>query len=374
MRIGMIAPISHPYPPPGYGPWERVTHDLTEQLVARGQDVTLYAAADSKTHARLFPTVDRSLETLPAEQRQDVEDRHIAAALDHARKQDFDVIHSHLHIHVLRHVGQDPLPVLTTLHGSAWNTDHHQVLRQHAWRPYVSLSNRERDYLPELNYVATIGNGIHVEAFPPGDGDGGYLAFVGRVAPEKAPHLAIETARRSGLPLLMAGVIEDAHLEYAKQILREAGPGVDILGALNRGDTAMLLRGAAGLVMPLLWDEPFGLVVVESLSSGTPVIAWRRGSMPEIIDDGETGFLVDDVDQAVSAVTRIRSISRAACARAARERFSDVVMAAAYEEVYRQVSGHRVQDVVERGDGDLDGVVGIAERGDQIPRVNQAPA
>ena len=136
----------------------------------------------------------------------------------------------------------------------------------------------------------------------------------------------------------------------------------------------MLLRGAASLVMPLLWDEPFGLVVVESLSSGTPVIAWRRGSMPEIIDDGETGFLVDDVDQAVSAVTRIPSISRAACARAARERFSDVVMAAAYEEVYRQVSGHRVQDVVERGDGDLDGVVGIAERGDQIPRVNQAPA
>ena len=126
----MIAPISHPYPPPGYGPWERVTHDLTEQLVARGHDVTLYAAADSKTHARLFPTVDRSLETLPAEQRQDVEDRHIAAALDHARKQDFDVIHSHLHIHVLRHVGQDPLPVLTTLHGSAWNTDHHQVLRR----------------------------------------------------------------------------------------------------------------------------------------------------------------------------------------------------------------------------------------------------
>jgi glycosyltransferase involved in cell wall biosynthesis len=270
-------------------------------------------------------------------------------------------------------VGQDPLPLLTTLHGAAWNTDHHEVLRRHAWRPFVSLSDRERDYLPELNYVATIGNGIRVDDFPPGDGDGGYLVFVGRIAPEKAPHLAIETARRSGRPLLIAGVVDDAHLDYAKEILREAGREVDVLGALDRDDTAWLLRGAAGLVMPLLWDEPFGLVVVESLSSGTPVIAWRRGAMPEIIEDGQTGFLVDDVDQAVAAVTRLPSLSRETCARAARNRFSDVVMASAYEDVYRQVSGHRAEEVIQRGHRDLDAPVGITEGDDQIPGVNQAP-
>lgn len=337
-RVAMIAPITYPYPPPGYGPWERVTHDLTERLVADGHDVTLFAAAGSKTSAELVATTDRPLSVIPAPRRRMVEDRHITRAIELADRGSFDVVHSHLHVHVLRFADQLSRPLLTTLHGAAWDQAHHTQLRRHASRPFVSLSDRERLFLPELNYVATIPNGIRLTDFPPGRGEEGHLVFVGRLAPEKAPDLAIETARRSGRPLKIAGVIEDAHHDYAMEILSRCGSGIEYVGALERAALSKLIRDSSGLLMPLTWDEPFGLVVVEALASGTPVIAWRRGAMPEIVDHGTTGYLVDDVDGAVGAVSSLTSISREECVRQAGQRFSDSVMAARYVQAYEAIS------------------------------------
>lgn len=374
MRIGMIAPISHPYPPPSYGPWERVTHDLTERLATIGHDVTLFAAADSATDAVLVPTAERTLDTLPPDRRRSAEDLHIERALELARASDFDILHSHLHVHVLERAAGVAQPIVTTLHGAAWNQAHHETLRAHADRPFVSLSDREREFLPELNYVATIPNGIRTDDFPPGGGTGGYLAFVGRLAPEKGVHLAFETARRAGHRLLVAGVVDDAHLDYAERIQREAGSGVELLGALDRPELSEMLREATGLLMPLLWDEPFGLVVAESLSSGTPVVAWRKGAMPEIVEHGKTGYLVDDVDGAVAAVARLSSLDRSDCVQSARSRFSAIAMADSYATVYETVSGHGVEDLVEGSHRDPDTDIGVAVGDDQVPGVRHAPA
>lgn len=334
----MIAPVTHPYPPPGYGPWERVTHDLTENLVALGHDVTLFAAAGSETTANLVATTRVPLEEIPKTGRRDEEDRHITAALDVAVADELEIVHSHLHVHVLRQAGHLAPPLVTTLHGAAWDTTHHRLLRRHRRRPFVSLSDAERAFLPDLNYVATIPNGIATEDFPPGDGSGGYLAFVGRLVPEKAPHLAVEVASRAGHELLLAGVIEDQHRAYAHDVLTSAGSDVHYLGPLDRGELSSMLGAAKALVMPLLWDEPFGLVVVESLASGTPVVAWERGAMSEIIDHGETGFLVADVDGAVKAVGMVSDLARRDCAQRARERFSASVMADRYATLYRSLT------------------------------------
>jgi glycosyltransferase involved in cell wall biosynthesis len=333
-RIGMLAPITHPCPPPGYGPWERVAHDLTERLVADGHEVTLFATADSETRASLVATVEAPLSSVPPSERRQIEDEHIATAMGIASDGRFDVVHSHLHVHALSYAERLPCPLLTTLHGAAWDAAHYDELRQYAYLPFVSLSDRERDFMPELNYVATIPNGIRMEDFPPGRGTGGYVAFVGRLAPEKAPHLAVEVARQTGLLLRMAGVIEDRYRGYAEGVLAEGAGIVDYLGSLDRPELSLLLRDAMALVMPLEWDEPFGLVVVEALASGTPVVAWRRGAMPEIVEEGVTGYLVGDVQDAVNALSKVSAISREVCAAQARRRFSDAVMAARYGEVY----------------------------------------
>jgi glycosyltransferase involved in cell wall biosynthesis len=224
--------------------------------------------------------------------------------------------------------------MLTTLHGAAWDQAHHDLLHRYSEMPYVSLSHVERSLLPELNYVATIANGIRVEDIPMGDGRGGYLAFVGRIAPEKGPDLAIEVALAAGLPLRIAGPIEDRHREFFDRTIGGAPAGVDYLGELDREQLWTMLGGAAALLMPLRWPEPFGLVAAESLAAGTPVIAWRMGALPEIIEDGVTGRLVRDVSAAKHAVDHVDEISRDVCRRAAETRFSDRVMARHYSAVY----------------------------------------
>lgn len=340
IRVGMIAPISHPYPPGGYGPWERVTHDLTERLVADGHDVTLFAPQGSITNARLVETVPAALETAEGGDPRLGEETHLAVAMEAAASGEFDLVHSNLHVHALVFSRLIGVPLLTTLHGVAWNKEHHPLLRRYADLPFVSVSDRERAFLPELNYVATIPHGLAVDEIPVGEGGDGYLVFLGRLAPEKAPDLAIEVAERSGMPLLMAGPIDEAHADYFDWLMERRHTGVDYLGPLERADVWDLLGGAAALLMPLRWDEPFGLVVIESLAVGTPVVAWGMGAMPEIVDDGSTGFLVSDVDGALAALERIDTIERAACRRSAEKSFSDIRMAADYADVYgRLVSG-----------------------------------
>jgi glycosyltransferase involved in cell wall biosynthesis len=332
-RIAMIAPITHPYPPPSYGPWERVTHDLTEQLVALGHEVTLFAPRGSATSSHLVETVDDPLAASDRDPRLE-EEKHLAIAMEAVRDGGFDVVHSHLHVHALVFSRMLTTPMVTTLHGSAWDPAHHDLLHRYAEMPYVSISYVERSLLPELNYVATISNGVRVEEIPMGDGLGGYLAFVGRFAPEKGPDLAVEVARAAGLPLRIAGPVEERYRDYFEEVVGGADREVQYLGELDRAELWALLGGALALLMPLRWPEPFGLVVAESLAAGTPVVAWRMGAMPELIEDGVTGRLVDNTAEAVHAVGQIGDVSRQRCRQSAENRFSDRVMARFYSAVY----------------------------------------
>lgn len=339
----MLAPITHPVPPSGYGPWERVVADLTEGLVAEGADVTLFAAGTSQTSAHLVVTSPYPLAHWPEED-QTPDDRiweevHIATMARRVHDGGFDLVHSHLHVHALGYAPLLPVPMVTTLHGVAWNRATHPALTRHKDHPFVSISDAERRFLPDLRYVATVHNGLDSSRFPMGDGEGGFLLFAGRLAPEKAPHLAVEVAHRANMPLRLVGLIEEKHRGYFDAQVR---PGLDTgmaeyLGPLDQTELAPLYGEAAALLMPLMWDEPFGLVVAEALTAGTPVIAWRRGALPELVRDRITGALVDTVDDAVAAVARVGSMDRAECRRDALARFSLEAMTQGYLRVYGQL-------------------------------------
>lgn len=356
LRIAMLAPISHPVPPRGYGPWERVASDLVEGLVRLGHDVTLYASAGSQTTARLVVTAPDLTAPVPGNGRpshdgsasaddlydpgpdQRVwEEIHLSAMAADARAGAFDIVHSHLHVHALPLSTFLGCPMIGTLHGSAWNRAHHPALLSFPDVPWVSLSEAERTFLPSLRYVATVPNGVRVSDFPMGEGRSGACLFVGRLAPEKAPDLAIAAARRAGVPIVLVGPVEPRHQGYFDERIRPAVDSghAEYLGPLEREDLSRAYQDATALVMPLRWEEPFGLVVVEAMVSGTPVIAWRRGAMPEIVDEAVTGHLVDDVEDAVRALSTIDRIDRTACRSRAIDRFGSQTMAAGYVDAYR---------------------------------------
>jgi len=359
MRIAMLAPISWPLPPSGYGPWEQVAYNLTEQLVRLGHDVTLFAAGGSNTSATLVATCPHAFETWPDHERNRprafdpvsgllegppdyrvLEQMHIAACMERAAEGAFDIVHSHLHVHALVFSRLVPCPVVTTLHGSAWVRAAHPALLAYRERPFVSISDAERGFLPELNYVATVHNGIHIEDFPFEPEKEDYLLFAGRLAPEKGVAEAIEVAQRSGRRLLIAGMIESQYQDYYDVEIKPHldGGNVEFLGLLSQAELAPVYRKAAAVLFLINWAEPFGLVAVEAQASGTAVIATRRGALPEIIVEGETGFVVESIDEAVEAVSRLDRIRSEACRRNAELRFTAAVMALGYEAVYRELA------------------------------------
>lgn len=340
LRVGMLGPISHQIPPPSYGPWERVTYELVEGLEELGHEVTLFGPEGTMSSAsRFVATCPHPLDKGGLDARL-WEERHIAIAMEMAHSGAFDLVHSHMHVHALGFSRLLPCPMINTLHGVAWHEPHRQILDAYQEQPYVSISNSERGFLRSLNYVATVYNGIRVEDFPLKTASGDYLVFVGRMAPEKAVDLAIAVAQRSDVRLVLAGEVEEQHRDFfAAEIESRLAVGrIEFLGSLNRAEVIHLVGGAAGLLMPLRWDEPFGLVVTEAMSCGTPVIGWRRGAMPEIIRHGETGFLVDGVEDAVTAVTRLHEIDPLACRRHVEQNFTRQTMAAGYAAAYRTVT------------------------------------
>jgi glycosyltransferase involved in cell wall biosynthesis len=355
MRIAMLAPISWPLPPAGYGPWELVAHNLTEALVSQGHDVTLFAAGGSVTSATLVETVPHALETWPKAERDRarrfdqrtgllegppdgslLERLHIAACMERAAAGEFDVVHSHLHVHALVFGRLIGCPLVSTLHGSAWVRAHHAAFMRYRDLPFVSISDAERTLLPELNYVATVYNGIDLDTFPFEKKKDDYLLFAGRLSPEKGPDVAIEIARRAGRRLLMAGMIEPQYQEFydARVAPHVDGKSVEYLGLLSQRELAPYYRKAAGVLFPINWCEPFGLVAVEAQASGTPLIATRYGALPEIIIEGETGFVVDSAEEAVAAVSKLGGIDPAACRSNVERRFTADSMARGYAEVY----------------------------------------
>ena len=335
MRVGVISSIAHRTPPRGYGPWEQVASTLTEGLVALGHDVTLFATADSITSARLIARAPTGYEedlTLDAKVHESL---HISAAFERAAE--FDVLSNQFDFLPLTYSRLVRTPVVTTIHGfsSAAILPVYRAYDDIA--RYVAISAADRH--PDLTYEATIHHGLELANFTFQPTTGGYLLFLGRIHPDKGAHRAIEVARRAGLPLILAGIIQDQAYfrELIEPQLRE--PGVSYLGPVGPAERDRLLGGALALVHLISFAEPFGLSVVESLATGTPVIANPLGSLPELIRDGETGFLVDDLDAAVWAAAAVAALHRQTCRDDAVRRFSAERMVADYASVFARVAG-----------------------------------
>jgi glycosyltransferase involved in cell wall biosynthesis len=335
MRIAMLAPISWRTPPRHYGPWELVTSLLTEALVARGVDVTLFATLDSRTAGTLAGVVPAPYSEDPSIDAKVWEHRHLAHLFERAGE--FDLIHNQADFPAHAFSRLVPTPIVTTIHG--FSSD--RILPM--YEPYQNrvhyVAISEADRHPALHYAATIHHGIPIEDFPFDPMGADDLLFFGRIHPDKGAAEAIEVARATGRRLIMAGIVQDQG--YHERAVAPAIDGDRVIyrGPVGGADRTRTLGAAAALLHLINFDEPFGLSVIEALACGTPVIAIRRGSMPELIDHGVTGFLVDDVAGAIDAIGRIGEIDRAACRRAAEDRFSVGRMADRYLDLYRSILG-----------------------------------
>lgn len=339
MKIAQVAPLFVPVPPEEYGGTERIVHTLTQELVKRGHDVTLFAAPGSKTSAELHSTS-------PAPLWESGGDSMVWHALEIEElvrlSGDFDVIHSHFD--VLPWLGGDRYraPMVTTMHGRLDQPEQKRTLAEFRGWPLVSISDAQRKPVQTLDlcWAATVYHGLDLEhMYRPGDGSGGYLAFVSRIAPEKGPALAIKVALRAGIRIVVAGPVPAQEKDYfeseVKPLLEE--PGVEYVGELDDAGKNDVIGRAAGFLVPIQWDEPFGLAFIEALATGTPIISCPRGSLPELIQDGRHGFLVTNDDELVDACRRVTSLDREECRSWVLDRFTPGKMAANYERVYERL-------------------------------------
>jgi len=335
VRIAMLAPISWRTPPRAYGPWELVTSLLTEALVARGVDVTLFATLDSQTAGELAGVVPAPYSEDPAIDAKVWEILHVAHVFERAGE--FDIIHNQADFVPLAFARLVDTPVVTTIHG--FSSDRIlPVFRAYQDRVhYVAISAADR--APDLRYAATIHHGIPIEHFPFDATGSDDLLFFGRMHPDKGAAEAIAAAHASGRRLMMAGIVQDQGYFDRNVAPAIDGDRIQFIGAVGGADRARMLGAAQCLLHLINFEEPFGLSVIEAMACGTPVIACNRGSMPELIDHGVTGFLVDSVEEAVAAIDRIGEIDRAACRAAVMERFTVDRMADAYLALYRSILG-----------------------------------
>jgi glycosyltransferase involved in cell wall biosynthesis len=337
MKIAMLAPIAWRTPPRHYGPWEWVVSMLTEGLVRRGVDVTLYATADSLTKAGLKSVVPRAWSEDPELDPKVWECLHISAVFEEAAA--YDLIHNHFDFLPLSYSGLVDTPVVSTIHGFSSPKIVPVYQKYNGRVHYVAISESDRH--PDLNYSATIHHGIPVEQYPYRETPERYLLFFGRIHHDKGVYESIRLAKQAGLPLIIAGIIQDQIYfdQYVKPYLDEEQ--VRYIGPIGPEEKGAMLGGALALLHLINFDEPFGLSVAESMACGTPVIAFNRGSMPELIRDGETGFLVDDLDQARAAITRLKTIDRKNCRRHVEANFTDDLMVDRYLEVYKEILGRK---------------------------------
>jgi glycosyltransferase involved in cell wall biosynthesis len=341
MRIAQIAPLFESVPPRLYGGTERVVSWLTEELVRRGHEVTLFASGDSRTAARLVAPYPRGLRLDPAPP--DPVALHtieLAQAFD--RAEDFDVVHCHVDYLAFAYARLVRTPVVHTLHGRLDLSHLLHLFAHFPEAPLVSISDSQREPLRglPLNWLATVNHGLPLAGIPWRDGPGGgYLAFLGRIAAEKRPDLAIEVAKQLGLPLRIAAKVDEPDRKYFEKRIRPSlnHPLVEFVGEVDEEQKWAFLGEARCLLFPIDWPEPFGIAMIEALACGTPVVARPCGSVPEIVRDGEVGFLGETVEQLAAAVKRIDVIDRARCRRYAEERFSVEAMTDRYEAVYARI-------------------------------------
>jgi glycosyltransferase involved in cell wall biosynthesis len=335
MRIAMLAPISWRTPPRHYGPWELVTSLLTEALVARGVDVTLFATQDSQTAGTLAGVVPRPYSEDPTIDAKVWEALHIAHVFERAAE--FDLIHNQADFMPLAFSRLVDTPVVTTIHGFGSDRILPAYRAYQDRVAYVAISAADRH--PDLRYAATIHHGIPIDDFPFDPAGSDDLLFFGRIHPDKGAAEAIAAAKASGRRLLMAGIVQDEGYHEREVAPHIDGDRVRYVGAIGGRQRTDALGQAHALLHLINFDEPFGLSVVEAMACGTPVIATRRGSMAEIIDHGVTGFLVDSLDEAIAAIPRVADLDRAACRRAIADRFTIDHMADRYLALYRDILG-----------------------------------
>jgi len=335
VRIAQVAPLFESVPPRRYGGTERVVSYLTEELVRQGHRVTLFATADSQTAAELVPVIDRPLRGDPHWL------LHALIQLERVveRAGDFDVLHfhtDHLHYPLLRYL---EVPVVTTLHGRLDIPGLQPLHQTYADAAVVSISEAQRLPLPEARWVGVVPHGLPPALYRAGAGAGGYLAFVGRISPEKRLDRAVEIARRAGLPLHVGAKVDPADRKYFEREIEPllGTPGVEFLGEIDDRQKRDLLADALALLFPIDWPEPFGLVMVEAMASATPVLAFRGGAVEEVLHDGVTGMIVDTVEQAVAALPAVLALDRAGCREEFERRFSARRMARDYVRVYQRL-------------------------------------
>lgn len=343
MRIALLGPVSWRVPPQHYGGWELVTANLADGLVRAGHEVTVFATLDSRTSAAHDGVVPRALSEDPAlaAHGRAWETLHLAHAFDQARSGRFDVLHNHAGSYAVPWGPLAGIPFVTTLHGSGAERDSRILYGHHGDLPYVSITDAERVLVPDLNYVATVFNGIDVDALPYGDRPGDDLVCIGRMSPDKGIGQAIDVAERTGRRLVLAGIVPTENTDYFDTVVRpRLRPGrVEFIGPVGHAEKGPLLAGAFAFLHLVTYHEAFGLTMAESLACGTPVIGTRRGSVPEVVVDGVTGAVVDDLDAAVAAVERVEGLDRAECRRDAQERFSVTGMTRGYVQVYSALKG-----------------------------------
>jgi glycosyltransferase involved in cell wall biosynthesis len=338
MRIAQVAPLTEAVPPRLYGGTERVVHWITEELVALGNDVTLFASGDSQTSARLDATWPRALR-LDGSVR-DSNALHMVMLEQVRRKcdqEEFDFLHFHLDYMPFSLFVRQPTPFLTTLHGRLDLPEHQPVFTTFSDVPVVSISNAQRRPVPQAGWLRTIYHGLPENLLTPQPVRPSYLAVLGRIAPEKGVDRAIRIAIRCGIPLKIAAKVDRADQEYYDEVIRPMmdHPLIEYIGEINDQQKSDFLSGAIALLLPIDWPEPFGLVMIEAMACGTPVIAYNRGSVPEIVEDGLTGFIVEDEISAVADVGRLSELNRVAIRKRFEERFTARRMALDYMEAYR---------------------------------------
>lgn len=337
MRIAHIAPLAEAVPPKLYGGTERVIWWLTEALVRQGHDVTLFASGDSMTSARLIPCAPTGLRLAGIND-------HIAsliAMIESVRRRAdaFDVLHFHIdfvHFPAFRQLAHK---CLTTLHGRQDLPDFWPAYRAFPEMGLVSISDHQRLPIPQANFIGTVHHGLPADLIPYSPSPGDYLAFIGRISPEKRPDRAIEIARRAGLPLRIAAKVDRADAAYFEEVVRPLldDRDVEFIGEIGDAEKPAFLGGARALLFPVDWPEPFGLVMIEAMAAGTPVVAWRNGSTPEVIEHGRSGYLVESIDEAVAAVAAAAALPRAGVRAAFEQRFTADRMARDYIRLYERL-------------------------------------
>ena len=348
MRIAQVAPLYESVPPKYYGGTERVVSYLTEELVRQGHEVTLFASGDSETKAHLVAACRRSLRM----------DKHCVDRLAHhmlmlenvvQRAAEFDIVHFHtdyLHFPLSR---REQITHVTTLHGRLDLPDLVPLYQEFREMPVISISNGQREPLPWANWQATVYHGLPADMYQFRDKTGTYLAFLGRVSPEKRVDRAIEIAKQVGIPLKLAAKVDRVDKDYFETVVEPLlrHPFVEFVGEIGEGEKEEFLSNAYALLFPIDWPEPFGLVIIEAMACGTPVIAYRGGAVPEVMEEGHTGFIVEGLEDAVDAVRRVPELSRKRCREVFDHRFTAARMAHDYVQVYERLTNTRQHERLE---------------------------